>query len=61
MLLMSFIKNRSVNKNEKKEYKDEAVGPAVLHLLALPFISFPLTFLDLFSPLPIFLSLLFPF
>ena len=58
MLLMSFIKNKDANK-DGKENKDKAVDVAVLpHLSPSPF---PLTFLDLFSPLPIFLSLLFPF
>lgn len=57
MLLMSFIENRSVNK-DGKENKDKAGGLPVLPCSPSPF---PLTFLDLFSPLPIFLSLLFPF
>lgn len=60
MLLMSFIENRSVNKN-RKENKDKNVGLAVLPQSTLSSLPFPLTFLDLFFPLPIFLSLLFPF
>lgn len=55
MLLMSFIENRSVNKNEK-ENKDEAIGLDVLPQSLLSPSPFPLTFPDLSSPLPSFIS-----
>ena len=48
MLLMRFIKNRSVNKNEK----NEAIGLDVLPSIPLSPSPFPLTFPDLSSPLP---------
>lgn len=59
MLLMNFIENRGVNKNGK-ENKDKAVILAVPLPITLALLPNP-PFLDLFSPLPIFLSLLFPF